>query len=524
MKTKISVNYIAVVVLMCLVAMVMVNVGCKKEKDPVPVTLSDSTGISQILDNSAVATSLISEDVAGSVKRYGYVWVKSSESAAPPTLSDSEIEISGTLPASGRFSGRIFGLTVNTEYKLRVFVETNAGVLYGQLQTFKTAPDYIGRLVRTLDDSLINRGFGYSFIVMKKDEIVGEGYGGLQARHIEEGGERNVTGDTKMQIASMTKTLTAVAFLKLAEEKGIKTTDKIFPYLPKSWTIGPHIDQITFRDLMLHQSGFTGLTGACVNGSVGENGWYGLQLLVEMGIKLENRGRMCYQNVNYGMFRILIPAILGYKYTGEDYTDDHETRRQYEQYLREEVLVKVGVSTNSDILVNSPTTPTFGYDFPYTEGTKGFDPGDFRNAAGGYGVYLSAKEAAKVYSGLFANPGTSILAPALKDSILTRGMGSYSAITPQGKFSYHDGWWYLRLRSGESKGFRSLWMKCPDDITIVLFTNALRHGDGLFPIRSDFYSDITSYVLWAFSDIKTLENGRKQVVNFHQYLQDPQPH
>ena len=520
---KRSAKYASVIIVIGLISMVLVNLGCRKNEDPFPSDLADSTGVHDVLDNAALATTLVTEPLPGTVLRYGHVWVKSSEHAGSPTISNSKNEISGALPVTSRFTGRVFGLTVNTEYKLRSFFETSNGLVYGQLQTFKTAPDYISRLVSTLNDSLKNRGFGYSFIVTRKNEIVGEGYGGYQARSIEDGGERLVTTDTKMQIASMTKTLTAVAFLKLASAKGIKTTDKILPYLPKSWIIGPNVDQITFRDLMLHQSGIVGLNGICQNGAAGENGWYGLQLLIERGIRLENRGQQCYQNANYGMFRVLIPSILGYQFSDDNYTDDYETRRLYEKYMKEEVLAKLGVSS-PEILVNSSMSPTFGYDFPYSQGTKGFDPGDFRNTAGGYGIYLSAREAAKVYSGLFSTTDVSVLSAALKDSILTRGMGSYSSITPQGKFSYHDGWWHLGINTGKAKGFRSLWMKCPDDITVVIFINALRHGDGLFPIRSDFYSDITSYVLWAFSGINTLENGRREAVNFHQYLQDPQPH
>ncbi|MCE7043222.1 serine hydrolase [Dyadobacter sp. CY312] len=521
MIEKIATKYLSVIGLIWFIS--TVQIGCRKDDEPSPATLRDSTAVHDILDNGALATTSVSDPIPGTVLRYGHVWVKSSESAGAPTTSDSKNVISGALPATLNFTGRIFGLTVNTEYKLRAFVETNNGLIYGELKTFTTAPDYVARLVRNLNDSLKNKGFGYSFVVTRNNEIVGEGFGGHQARDIEEGGERFVTVDTKMQIASMTKTLTAAAFLKLASEKGIKTTDKILPYLPKNWTVGPNIDQISFRDLLLHQSGITGFNDICQNGAVGENGWYGLQLLIEKGIRLENRGRQCYQNANYGLFRVLIPAMLGFQFSDDNYADDHGTRQSYEKYLKEEILGKLGVSS-SGILVNSATSPTFGYDFPYSQGTKGFDPGDFRNAAGGYGVYLSAREAAKVYSGLFSTTDASILSAALKDSIITRGMGSYSSVTPQGKFSYHDGWWQSGLSTGKAKGFRSLWMKCPDDITVVIFTNALRHGDGLFPIRSDFYSDITSYVLWAFSDIRTSENGRSQAVNFHQYLQDPQPH
>jgi CubicO group peptidase (beta-lactamase class C family) len=384
--------------------------------------------------------------------------------------------------------------------------------------------DTVKRFITILNDSLKDRGFGYSFVVYRKNELVGSGVGGLQARKIEVMEDKPVTLDSKMQIASMTKTLTAVTFLKLAQEKGIKTTDKIINYLPPAWTRGQNIGLITFRDLLTHHSGIIGFGDNCQNGAYAENHWNGLKSLIEKGVVKENMRQGCYQNANFGMFRVLIPAMMGYQFSGNDEKDNLETRTLYEKYVRENIFEKAGV-TSKGVLNNGLPLPTLGYDYPYTIGEYGFDPGDFSQTTGGYGFYLSASEAAKIYSSLFSTDNNAILTEAMKDSVLMAGLGSYSTLTPNGKFSYHDGWWYSDLSGGRPKGFRSMWMKCPDDLTVVLFTNALRHGDGVFPIKSDFYYDITSYVLWAFSKYKEKDrNGRIAEVNFHSYLKNPEPH
>ncbi|MEO6284016.1 MAG: serine hydrolase domain-containing protein [Dyadobacter sp.] len=384
--------------------------------------------------------------------------------------------------------------------------------------------DTVKRFITILNDSLKDRGFGYSFVVYRKNEMVGSGVGGLQARKIEVSEDKPVTVDSKMQIASMTKTLTAVSFLKLAQEKGIKTTDKISNYLPPAWTRGQNIELITFRDLLTHQSGIIGLGENCQNGAYAENHWNGLKSLIEKGVRKNNIHQGCYQNANFGLFRVLIPAILGYQFSGDDEKDNLETRTRYEQYVRENLLEKAGV-VSKEVLNNGLPFPTFGYDHPYTIGQYGFDPGGFSETTGAYGFYLSATEAAKIYSFLFSTEDASVLNQAMKDSVLTAGLGSYSTLTPNGTFSYHDGWWYSDLSNGRPKGFRGIWMKCPDDLTVVMFTNALRHGDGVFPIKSDFYFDITSYVLWAFSKYKEKDrNGRVAKVNFHSYLKHPEPH
>lgn len=379
------------------------------------------------------------------------------------------------------------------------------------------------KFVEILDDSLKGKGFGYSFAVYRKGKLIDARAGGFHARNTEIREDKPVTPDTKMQIASMTKTITAAAFLRLAKEKGIKTTDKIIDYLPKNWVKGPNIDLITFKDLLTHTSGIVGMNANCQNGSYTENVWYGLKLLVENGIRKENHGASCYQNANFGLFRVLIPSINGLQFTGNDENDALFASRGYKEYVQKSIFEKAGVVTD-EFLGNGFPAPTFGYDFPYS-GEHGFDPGNFSETTGGYGIYLTANQGVKLYAALFSPEDNAVLTQDVRDEIVNSGLGCYSAVMPEGKFSYHDGWWFSSLGFVNPKGFRSVWMHCPDDITIVLFTNALRNGDGLFPIRSGFYQDITSYVLWAFSKFKDPGRGKRmRHINFHEYLEHPEPH
>ncbi len=497
----------------------LLPVSCK-EREHFPETLNELTAISAITDATALVGTEIKDLPPGTIQEYGHVWVAGSKSAGLPTLADFKTVLT-PKGALQQFTSQLSDLELNTRYKVRAYVQTSAGLVYGAAHEFTTQADYVERLTKILDDSLTGRDFGYSFIICREGEILGSGYGGLQSRALQNEGEIPLTLDSKMQIASMSKTLTAIAFLRLAREKGIKTTDPISDYLPPYWEQGPNIEQITFRDLLTHRSGIVGSTGSCRNGAFTENIFQGLQALIAQGIQSERKGDYCYQNANFGLFRVLIPAVLGYTFTGED-ADNLETMRIYEAYVRDNILEKSGV-LSPHILENDPLQPTYGYDYPYAPGSYGFNPGSFRSTAGGYGFYLTAREAAKVYATIFNTSDERILSQALKDSILTAGLGSYSTLTPYGRYSYHDGWWYISASEGKNKGFRSIWMTAPDDLTVVLFTNGLRDGDGLFPIRSDAYYDITSYVLWAFSQVHN-RSARQTVVNFHDYLEHPEPH
>lgn len=508
-----------------IIALFLFSLLACKEKNVItlPDSLHDQISIHDITDITATAVSAISEKLPGEISEYGHVW---TIQPGIPVITDAHTTFKGTaFPDSAIIVSDLSALTLNTVYNVRAYIKTTSGIAYGNTAAFTTLPDYTQRLVRILRDSLSGRDFGYSFILTKNGKVVGEGYEGLQARKIEQSGEIPLTLNSGMQIASMTKTLTSIAFLQLTQQYNIKATDKILDYLPDYWIKGPNIQLITFADLMKHQSGITGLGENCLNGAFAENVWWGLNALIEKGIKTENHGSYCYQNANFGLFRILIPAILGYQFS-DPVTDNTETIRIYEEYISTRIFEKAGVATEQP-LNNDTVKPTFGYSYPYEQNSYGFNPGDFSASAGAYGFYLSASDASKIYSSVFATSDESILSARLKDTLLLNGYGSYSTITSQGKFYYHDGWWHSGLGSGiKPRGFRSIWIKGPDELTLVLFTNSLRNDDGLFPLRSDAYYDITSFVLWAFSRIhgEGTPKGRTDTFNFHDYLEHPEPH
>jgi CubicO group peptidase (beta-lactamase class C family) len=511
---KCSSNYLAIPLFL-----ILFFYGCK-ENEIFPDVIEDMTGYADLTDATVVLKSEILTPLSGSIEDYGHAW---AEGDKLPDLADSHTQLrKGGIPTPFAFESIISGLKRGTFYTARSYVKTSGGIIYGSKITFTTKSDYFDRFAAILEDSLKNRDFGYSFLMFRDGKVVGSGQGGLQARAVETGGERSVSMDSKMQIASMTKTVVAAAFLKLAEEKGLTLQDTITGFLPHYWTIGPNVGKITFGHLLLHQSGIIGLGNDCRNGALLENAWQGLQQLMEKGVEEKNIGSSCYQNANFGLFRVLIPGILGYEFTDEN-TDMLATARIFEEYLKTAIFEKSGVSPGN-LFKNSMESPTYGYDVPFS-GTPGFDPGDFGYHSGGYGIYLSAQEAGALYGALFDDVHERVLKKEQKDAILVNGYGSYSAVTPDGRFSYHDGWWHLGLEGGKPKGFRTVWMKCPDNLIVVLLVNGLRSGDGLFPLRAFQYQDITSYLLWAYSRLAgETAASRTAAIDYHQYLTDPQPH
>jgi hypothetical protein len=105
-----------------------------------------------------------------------------------------------------------------------------------------------------------------------RDNICGELEGNVVGYSCEVGGVRPSYGglartainppslamapDLVTNIASVSKTMTAIAILQLLAFDGMTINDKISPYIYSDWHQGKNVDQITFKDLLTHTSGF----------------------------------------------------------------------------------------------------------------------------------------------------------------------------------------------------------------------------------------------------------------------------
>ncbi len=504
---------------LCLPAIIFLA-GCRHTPDPTPpipdvITFSQKPVAAIRSSTSAVLSATLTAAPTTKVLTAGFVWSKTN---ASPTLADSKTAHSLTIPTLPySLSDSLTGLENKATFYVRAYVATETGTVYSEAISFLVQFSLTDAFAQTLTGLLQNRDIGYGFVVYENNEMKASGAGGLKSRAVDPEGEKPYTIDTRMHIASMSKTIAAMAFTQLAAQKHIRTTDKIAPYLPSSWTKGANIDQITFYDLFNHRSGIIGLGNNCQNGSYTENIYNGLKQLIANGVKTANRGLYCYQNANIGLMRVLIPAITGYVFTGNDYTDDQQTQQLYRAYVQDNVLAKVGLT---NIIPTYPANdPTYCYDYPYTTGRKGWNPGDFSNTLGAYGWYLTPREAGKLYATVLSSTDQSVIPTAYKDTLLLNNLGCFRVATSLGDMAYHDGWWYYNSQA-PYVGLRTIWMKLPNNITVALFVNVLNRQTGLFP--TDNGVDIVPFVFRAYTTARQLSGGRLAAVTLT--LEHPEPH
>lgn len=163
------------------------------------------------------------------------------------------------------------------------------------------------------DSSLVNRGFNGGIIVAKKGNIVFEAYRGTG--HIAQ--KDTITDSSSFHIASVSKTFTAMATLKLWQDGRLNIDDELSKYFPSFNYPG-----VTVRSLLNHRSGLPNYVYF-----MEAQGWDKkqyvknedvLDYLVNKKATLANIGspntHFAYCNTNYALLALLIEKVTGQKY------------------------------------------------------------------------------------------------------------------------------------------------------------------------------------------------------------------
>jgi len=203
--------------------------------------------------------------------------------------------------------------------------------------------------------------------------------------------------DLTTNLASVSKTLTAIATVQLLTRNGLTADARIAPFLYSDWSLGLGIDRITFRQLLTHTSGF-GQQSNCANAAS-----YGdLETFVAQGIEPVNIRVAQYGNCNFSLLRELI-AVLSLGKSALDGMPPNlraaASSAEYIAYMNRNVLQPAGVSTRQ---CKPPTNGVdiLSYPLPSNNTTSGLDWGDWSLSCGFAGWSLSANDVAKVVRAL----------------------------------------------------------------------------------------------------------------------------
>jgi CubicO group peptidase (beta-lactamase class C family) len=302
-----------------------------------------------------------------------------------------------------------------------------------------------------IQQALNGQVVGYA-LVLSNGGLVVDQLGWGSSRTSADAPARSMTADERMNIASVNKTITAIAVLRLLAAKQKSLDDAVDPYLPASWSRGPGVGTITFRQLLTHTSG---LRPVQCGDAYSKEDYDGLRNLIAAGLNAAPGGGWlddyCYINANFALFRVIIPYLDGFDDTGvADMAS--ATAAAYLKTVNQEVMAPTGLPPVQCKPRNSPAPPLF-YAFP-PGGTKGTDFGDWTGTCGGGGLHLSANDLAGI---LFrVRFTTQLLTPAWRDSmyngLLGWQNGASNVPVKNGTYHSHGGYLWSPATAGANPG------------------------------------------------------------------------
>jgi CubicO group peptidase (beta-lactamase class C family) len=331
---------------------------------------------------------------------------------------------------------------------------------------------------------------GFAYVISHNGAPVIADAQGWAKRMIDGGAA--MTPFSRMQVASVNKTITAVATLQLLEANGLSVDTLVSPYLPADWVEGYGIwgkSGLTFRHLLTHTSGFNQIYNALspADQANWDNDWDGLQFVVSNGAIPDSPRQ--YRNANFALLRVLVPAL--WKATGvhpgigEITSDNHGI--WFNAYVQDYIFEPMGIYSVTCSGQES-YAPVLGYDFDDIFEAGGAGNVSDANCGGHAGLHLSAMELAAFmayirYDDTMLSPANRLLMNS--DRIGWDTLSNTNSSNRLGKF-WHGGDWYV----GSDREMHACVMKYPNNIEATLIVNSdIVGGKNQCTVLKDAYTN-----------------------------------
>ncbi len=288
--------------------------------------------------------------------------------------------------------------------------------------------DYRKAILLKYDSILLRRGFNGSILIAKNGEILLEDYHGYSNMQTKD----TLTATTPFHLASVSKTFTATAILKLCEEKKINLEDTIQVYFPAF----PY-HNISIRMLLNHRSGLPNYIYAMTKfpewkHKLATNNDM-LQFLIDKQptwYGYPNRG-FNYCNTNYALLALLIEKVTG---------------QSYSKYLQDNIFSPLGMNHSFVFTINDSAN----YKPSYQPNNRPFPIESMDVIYGDKGIYSTVRDMflwdKALYNHAIISDTTyeKAIAPSSFEHPGTHnyGMGWRLLTLPDGKIVFHNGWWH----------------------------------------------------------------------------------
>ncbi len=303
------------------------------------------------------------------------------------------------------------------------------------------------RIAEQLQHELFGKAVGFSVTVMMPGGEFASGNGG-RARAAIDAPMRNWTANDRISVASVSKSITAAAVIRLAAQRGISLDTAAWTLLPTDWFYSPSFKTITVRELLAHTSGIRGCDithtalQLCAMGTINPN---------DKGTGPAYGTR--YNNANYALLRIILTDMAD----GSILSTARGIGDRYVFLVNQQVMGPAGMggATCSSPAVNPPLsylsatddgvlTSTAAVNYNWIQLNPGNDWGDMTEVCGSQGWNLSSRQLATFANALLVSE--RILPRATVETMQAELLGLQyfdfgGGLTAYGHGGYHPGPW-----------------------------------------------------------------------------------
>jgi CubicO group peptidase (beta-lactamase class C family) len=333
--------------------------------------------------------------------------------------------------------------------------------------------NFSNHLIRSYSDSAV----GWAFTIWKNSKLLHDQSGGFKISPADRLNNDGVPflSSTRLHVASLSKTITAIAIAKLVDQQKIKWNDRVKFFLPSYRKLHPDFEDLSILDLVSMKSGLDGPLDALSSNTDS------LKKIMERGPNPEKRGKFNYQNTSYGLLRIIIGYAEGYKElrsAADSLVVGIVTAKMYKAFINTYLLMPAGI--NSADCSITEIEPAFQYPFPYANengeltGAGGkLTNGDLSEYAGGFGWYLSAAETAKLINATFVDK--KILSKNTLEALFKIEFPFRVRKNAHGEHFGSGGDWGHPIKNNGWRGIHAYYYCFPEDIVVTVFVNS---GEG----------------------------------------------
>ncbi|MFA6060250.1 MAG: serine hydrolase domain-containing protein [Taibaiella sp.] len=224
---------------------------------------------------------------------------------------------------------------------------------------------------------------GYGFVITQNGQIAQTHEAGIGS--IQRSDTIPFSINSFINIASVTKTLTATTFIQFMRYRDITIDSTIGKWLPDSWPQNEQIRNITFKQLLTHTSGIRSSS----------TGWSDLKGVVANA--LEGPQSPSYSNVNLALFRAMLPKMnnLNLFTTNENNMStggfENWMSNRYIMIMQDNIFKKIDLQNRGCVAL--PGQMQMFNEIPNVMKTD--VTGDWTNFCGGGGFYLTTKDLSK---------------------------------------------------------------------------------------------------------------------------------